>query len=187
MAQSKAPEGSIRKLWPTDLPQFREHLLRLDAESRRSRFAMGASDEFLRRYAERSFALDAVIFGYFEGAALRAAAELRGMGRREAEAAFSVEPECRRQGVGTALFARLVTTARNRNLRRIYMSCLAGNRAMQTLARKFEADLVFEADDVLGVVQAERPSPTSLVGEAVADMGGFATAVLALPGRWFLR
>lgn len=187
MAQSKAPPGSIRKLWPTDMPRFREHLLRLDPESRRSRFAMGASDDFVRRYAERSFALDAVMFGYFEGSQLRAAAELRGIGWREAEAAFSVEAACRGQGVGTALFSRLVTTARNRHLRRIYMSCLAGNRAMQSLARKFEAELVFESDDVLGIVQANRASPSSLVDEAVGDMGGFATAILALPGRWFLR
>src|SRR4051812_10055675 len=30
-------EGSVRKLWPTETEKFREHMLRLDKESRRMR------------------------------------------------------------------------------------------------------------------------------------------------------
>jgi hypothetical protein len=65
------------------MQMFREHLLRLDPETRRNRFAMAASDAFMVRYAETSFALDAVLFGYVEGATLRAAAELRIIARRD--------------------------------------------------------------------------------------------------------
>jgi GNAT superfamily N-acetyltransferase len=189
MGQSLQAE-TIRKLWPTDLQEFKAHLLRLDAASRDSRFAMAVSDGFLERYAETSFAPSAmtqglVMFGHFSGDAMRGAAELRPIGRREAEAAFSVEPLCRGRGIGTALFERLIATARNRRIRRLYMSCLARNRAMQALARKFEAELVFEAQDVLGIVDGQPPSMASMVGEAVTDFTGYATAILDLQTRWF--
>ena len=57
MGQMMKAAGTIRKLWPTDLPAFRAHLLRLDPDSRHSRFGMGASDDFITRYAARSFTL----------------------------------------------------------------------------------------------------------------------------------
>lgn len=183
-------DETIRKLWPSDLPAFQEHLLRLDPASRTSRFAMPVSDGFLRRYAETSltgeaYARGVVVFGHFSGGGLRGAAELRPVGRREAEAAFSVEPVCRGRGIGTALFSRLVITARNRKIKRLYMSCLIHNRAMQALARKFQAQLVFEAADVLGIVDDAQAAPGSLVEEAMADAKGFATAILDLQTRWF--
>ena len=47
--------GAIRQLRPSDLAAFREHLLRLDADSRRDRFN-GVTDEvFLASYAARRF------------------------------------------------------------------------------------------------------------------------------------
>ena len=152
----------IRKLWPSDGERFREHLLRLDQASRLSRFAMPVSDAFLERYADACFAPGAlaeglVMFGHIRSGLIRGAAELRPIGRREAEAAFSVEPVCRGRGVGTALFARVIAAARTRRLKRLYMSCLSQNRAMQALARKFEAQLVFEASDVLSLVEQDHP------------------------------
>lgn len=183
-------DDTIRKLGPADAAAFREHLLRLDGASRSSRFAMEVSDGFLTRYAEGSLSggsLESglVVFGRFSGGVLRGAAELRPVSRREAEAAFSVEPLCRGRGVGTALFARLVETARHRKIKRLYMSCLVHNRAMQALARKFDAQVVFEAADVLGVVDAGTPSPHSLLDDALADAKGFATAIVDLQTRWF--
>jgi len=43
--------GNIRKLWPTETDSFRDHLLRLDRETRRLRFAHIASDSFIQQYA----------------------------------------------------------------------------------------------------------------------------------------
>ena len=40
------PEGAvIRKLWIGEADQYREHLLRLDPQSRRSRFGGAVSDD----------------------------------------------------------------------------------------------------------------------------------------------
>ena len=119
------------------------------------------------------------MFGHIRSGLIRGAAELRPIGRREAEAAFSVEPVCRGRGVGTALFARVIAAARTRRLKRLYMSCLSQNRAMQALARKFEAQLVFEASDVLSLVEQDHPDT---LDEADA---GYATAILDLQTRWF--
>ena len=58
------------------------------------------------------------------------------------------------------------------------MACLADNRRMQELARKFAAELSFDFGDVVGEVAAPRPTPLSVLREIVADGHGFATAIL---------
>lgn len=190
MGQIATVNGHIRKLWPADLPEFRRHLLRLDADSRRARFAMAAHDDFVAAYAETAFALDTILFGYFDQGELRGVAELRmlsGDRSRMAEAAFSVEPECRHRGIGSGLMEHVILAARNRGIRRLYMSCLGWNRAMQALARRFSAELVFESDDVLGIVDAPAPTAGTLMQEAVTNAGSFATAILDLQQKWWRR
>lgn len=190
MGQSERPQGHIRRLFPADLPEFRRHLLRLDQDSRRARFAMVAGDDFIASYAETAFALDTILFGYFEQGELRGAAELRmlsGDRSRMAEAAFSVEPACRHRGIGSGLMEQVILAARNRGIRKLYMSCLGWNRAMQALARRFAAELVFETEDVLGIVEAPAPTTGTLVQEAMTNAGSFATAILDLQQRWWRR
>ncbi len=63
------------------------------------------------------------------------------------------------------------------------MACLANNRRMQELARKFAAELSFDFGDVVGEVAAARPTPLSMLRELVADNCGFATAVLDVQSR----
>jgi RimJ/RimL family protein N-acetyltransferase len=186
MGQVIKPNGFIRKLWPTDLTAFRDHLLRLDADTRHSRFGMSANDSFVSDYAERCFALVGVTFGYFEDGMIRGAAELRDMGHDglDGEAAFSIENGWRGRGLGTALFKRVIRAARNRRMKRLYASCLTHNRAMQALARKFEAELTFDSGDVIGVLNADEATAESRFSEAFDDANGFATAVLDLQRRW---
>lgn len=188
--QEQPMSGHVRKLFPADLPEFRAHLLRLDPESRRARFAMIATDAFIANYAETAFALDTILFGYFEAGEMRGAAELRmlsGQPSRMAEAAFSVEPDCRHRGIGSTLMEQLIVAARNRGMRKLYMSCLGWNRPMQALARRFSAELVFETEDVLGILEAPAATPGSLMQEAWSDAGSFATAILDLQQRWWKR
>src|SRR5436190_20812380 len=93
-ASQGAGEGTIRKLWPTETDKFRDHLLRLDKESRRMRFAHSVSDSFIEDYASRMAEFGSVVYGYVADQRVRAAAELRRLGDAwgaEAEAAFSVE------------------------------------------------------------------------------------------------
>ena len=142
--------GRIRLLGSADKHLFRDHLLRLDPETKRSRFAMLVSDTFLEAYVETSFSLDTVIYGYIEDDTLRATSELRRVAdATSGEAAFCVESDWRSQGLGTALMELVLIAARAQGYQHIYMNCLATNRSMQALARKFSADLTFESGDVV--------------------------------------
>jgi GNAT superfamily N-acetyltransferase len=178
--------GAIRKLWIAEAESYRGHLLRLDPASRRNRFAGTVSNEFVRDYAELSFSLDAVIHGFFVDGALRGAAELRPIGApiaREAEAAFSIEKPWQSHGVGSALLERTLLAARNRGIKFLHMACLADNKRMRQLARKYEAELSFDFSSVVGEVTAPRPTPLSLMREVLADSHGFATAMLDVQSR----
>lgn len=185
--QEVLPEGGVvRKLWIGESEKYRDHMLRLDAESRRNRFAGGVSDEFIRNYAELAAGLDAVTHGFFIHGTLRGAAELRPLGVRfphQAEAAFSVEKPWQSHGVGSALLRRTLLAARNRGYRHLHMACLAENRRMQQLARKFDAELTFDFESVIGEVESSRPTPLSLMREMMSDGHGFATAMLELHSR----
>lgn len=179
-------EGLIRKLWLAEADRYRDHLLRLDPASRHSRFSGGVSDDFIDNYVRTTFALNATVHGFFVDGVLRGAAELRPLGpafAREAEAALSIESPWQSHGVGSALLDRTLLAARNRGIRTLHMACLANNRRMQELARKFEAELTFDFGSVVGEVEAARPTPLSVLREVVADGHGFATAVLDVQSR----
>ncbi|MBX2804511.1 MAG: GNAT family N-acetyltransferase [Hyphomicrobiales bacterium] len=173
--------GTIRKQWFTEKDKLRDHLLRLDPESRRMRFGMSVGDKFIRQYAEQTSQFQSVVYGYFVGREMRAAAELRMIGtswRGEAEAAFSVERRYQDSGVGTELLGKTIVASRNRGIERLYMNCLSENRRMQSIARKFEAELYFDHGDVVGKLAPAYPTPLSLWSEAVDNSNGFVMAVL---------
>jgi len=176
-------QGTVRRLSVFDQDAFRQHLLRLDESSRYLRFGMIASDTFLHEYARGCARWDVIIYGYFVDGILRGAAELRPLGPEEAEAAFSVEMEVRGGGVGTQLFERIIRAARNRGYRTLYMSCLASNRPMQALARKFAAEITFDRGGTMGVIHPEHRTAESLMAEASEDAGAYAFATLDVPSR----
>lgn len=186
MSDLNAGEGTIRRLWPTETDKFRDHLLRLDKDSRRLRFAHSVSDAFVEDYASRMAEYGSLVYGHVVDGKVRGAAELRRLGDgwgEEAEAAFSVEKAYQDNGVGSDLMGRVVRAARNRRVRRLYMSCMAENAKMQVIARKHEAVLRFEYGEVIGEILPETPDYFSMVAEAAEDRVGFMIAVLDLQSR----
>ena len=178
--------GTVRKLWMGETVAYRDHLLRLDPDSRRRRFSGAVSDEFIARHAATAGNLGVVVHGFFVDGTLRGAAELRPTGSalsREAEAAFSIEQPWQSHGVGTVLLERTLLSARNRGINSLRMDCLADNRRMQQLARKFEADLKFDFGSVIGEVDAPRSTPLSLMREAMADAHGVTASILDAQSR----
>jgi hypothetical protein len=65
MYEGLASVGAVRRLWSGEMELYRQHLLRLDAESRRNRFGGAVSDEFIQRYAKPAALDGAVIYGLF--------------------------------------------------------------------------------------------------------------------------
>jgi GNAT superfamily N-acetyltransferase len=186
MDELLADGGVIRKLWLGEAQDYRDHLLRLDAESRRTRFGLALADELIEAYVASPTWSGAVMHGFVVDGVLRGVAELKPFGATfpsEAEAAFSVEKPWQSHGVGSALLARTLLTARNRGIRQVHMACLADNARMQRLARKFAAQLSFDLGNVVGEVAAPHPTPLSLLHELVADSHGIAAAMLDAQAR----
>jgi GNAT superfamily N-acetyltransferase len=178
--------GLIRKVWVAEAGRYLDHLLRLDMESRRNRFGGAVSEAVVRHHAEHSLGVGNVIHGFFVDGILRGAAELKSIGgplAGTAEAALSIEQRWQSHGVGSALLERTLLAARNRGIKFLHMACLADNRRMQQLARKFEAELSFDFGSVVGEVATSGPTPLSLMREVFADGHGFATAMLDVQSR----
>jgi GNAT superfamily N-acetyltransferase len=171
------PIALVRRLWPSDVDLMRAHLLRLDAEARRSRFTGAVSDAFLEIHADEALRSDGLVLGYRHGEAVRGVAELQMAGAREAEAAFSVEASHRRRGVGHALFRRVLLAARNRGVRTLHLRCLPHNRAMQALARRHGARIIVEDGEMLAEVATQAPTVVSLWQEAMAENLGLPLAL----------
>ena len=183
------PEGGvIRKLWINETDAYRDHLLRLDRDSRYRRFSGTVSDDFITRHAATANAAGVVVYGFFLDGTLRGAAELRPIGSvfaREAEAAFSIEQPWQSHGVGTLLLERTLLSARNRGVKSLHMQCLAENQRMQQLARKFEAELSFDFGSVVGEVDPPRSTPLSLLREVMTDGHDIANAIFDEQSRLF--
>ena len=147
------------------------------------RFAHGVSDAFIEDYATRMTDMGSLVYAYIEDGEVRAAAELRKLSEtwgQEAEAAFSVEQSRQGKGLGSMLMGRVIRSARNRGVQRLYMSCLPENAKMQAIARKYEADLKLEYGEVVGEIVPVGPNYFSILAEAVDDRVGYMLAVLDL-------
>ncbi|MEL6372917.1 MAG: GNAT family N-acetyltransferase [Pseudomonadota bacterium] len=186
MSNHKFLGGTLRKIWSTETQEVRDHLLRLDAESRRMRFAHTVADSFIEDYVERLSPDTSIMYGYFDRGVLAGTAELRKLAddwAPDAEAAFSVEGAYREKGIGSELMGRIIRAARNRGVRHLYMSCLAENAAMQKIAKKHEASLRFEYGEVVGDIVPAQPDYVSVMAEAVDDRVSYLMAVLDLSKR----
>jgi GNAT superfamily N-acetyltransferase len=152
--------GYVRTLsQQEELPLLRDHLLRLDPESRHDRFNGFLDESFIERYAARCAADGTIIVAYMESGMVRGAAELHPPEQSEdfvPEIAFSVEACVRRQGVGSVLFRRLLSEARWRGYQRLRVTTGAQNQAMRALASKFGAHLVFRHGESTGTIEVDQ-------------------------------
>jgi RimJ/RimL family protein N-acetyltransferase len=168
-----------RKLMPTEVRLFQDHLCRLSPDDRVSRFAGSVSEAVIVAYARRFDWLTGVLIGCFVDGTLRGVAEVRwldpGIGWR-AELAVTVEEPWQDEQIGTELLRRSIAHARNRGLKSLYMTCLTGNRRMQAIARKFEGDLVFADSQVEADISLPFPTQFTLLAEVMGDSVAFASA-----------
>jgi GNAT superfamily N-acetyltransferase len=138
-----------------ELPLLRDHLLRLESDSRHDRFNGFLDDSFIERYAAKCAADGTVVVAYMENGLVRGAAELHPPEASDdglPEIAFSVESCVRRRGVGTLLFKRVIAEARWKGFRSLRVTTGAQNHAMRALARKFGANLVFHHGESTGTI-----------------------------------
>jgi ribosomal protein S18 acetylase RimI-like enzyme len=101
----------------------------------------------------------------------------------QAEAAFSVEIEHRRRGIGEKLFRRIQRAATNHGVETIEIICLPDNIGMRMLAQKFKTHFTFEENALTGHLRARRPTAFSLMREASGDMLDYGSAVFDVQWR----
>lgn len=183
MAGIDKTQGAIRKLWMRERDKLTDHLLRLDGDSRRMRFTHAVSDAFIKEYVAGINDLNSVVYGYFEGPHMRAAAELRKIGTiwgQDAEGAFSVERGYQNCGIGTQLMGRVIRAARNRAVHHLQMVCLTENSKMQHVARKHQAVLRFAQGEMTGEIEPEPGTLATMLEEAVDDQRAYMRMILDL-------
>jgi GNAT superfamily N-acetyltransferase len=164
ITSSRFTSGYVRTLrQQEELPLLRDHLLRLDRESRHDRFHGFMDDSFIERYAAKCADDGTVIIAYIENGVVRGAAELHPPDSSPdglPEIAFSVEACVRRQGVGSILFKRLIREARLKGYDTLRITTGAQNEAMRALAHKFGAHLTFRHGESTGNIDLKRqPQP----------------------------
>lgn len=163
--------GYVRTLSQNEeLPLLRDHLLRLDPESRHDRFNGFLDDSFIERYAEKCANDGTVIVAYMENGIVRGAAELHPPDDSTdclPEIAFSVESCVRRRGVGSVLFRRVISEARWKGYRRLRVTTGAQNHAMRALASKFGAHLSFRHGESSGTIDLTRQPQAELAKIAI--------------------
>jgi GNAT superfamily N-acetyltransferase len=160
--RSSPARGTVRTLrQQEELPLLRDHLLRLDRESRHDRFHGFMDDSFIERYAAKCADDGTVIIAYIEDGVVRGAAELHPPDQSpdaQPEIAFSVEARVRRQGVGSILFKKLIAEARSKGYRSLRITTGAQNQPMRALAHKFGAHLTFRHGESTGSIDL-KPQP----------------------------
>lgn len=174
--------GSVRTLrQQEELPLLRDHLLRLDPESRHDRFHGFMDDSFIERYAAKCADDGTVIIAYIEDGVVRGAAELHPPDQSpdsQPEIAFSVEARVRRQGVGSILFKKLIAEARAKGYRSLRITTGAQNQAMRALAHKFGANLTFRHGESTGSIDLASQAQPQAARAAIATPADAARAMV---------
>jgi GNAT superfamily N-acetyltransferase len=172
ISRSTCAGGSVRTLRrQKELPLLRDHLLRLDPESRRDRFNGFMDDGFIERYAAKCAEDGTIIIAYIENGMLRGAAELHPPDQLPGglpEIAFSIEACARRRGVGSILFKKLIAEARSNGYHSLRITTGAQNRAMRALANRFGADLTFRHGESTGSIDLTQQPQLQLARPAIA-------------------
>ena len=175
--------GSVRTLrQQEELPLLRDHLLRLDPESRHDRFHGFMDDGFIERYAAKCADDGTVIIAYIEDGVVRGAAELHPPDQSPdalPEIAFSVEGRVRRQGVGSILFKKLIAEARRKGYRALRITTGAQNQAMRALAHRFGAHLTFRHGESTGTIDLTPQLQPELAKLGIATPAEAARAIIA--------
>jgi len=180
---STLARGYVRTLrQQEELPLLRDHLLRLDRESRRDRFHGFMDDNFIERYAAKCADDGTVIIAYIENGVVRGAAELHPPDQSPdslPEIAFSVEACVRRRGVGSVLFRKLIAEARSKGYHFLRITTGAQNQAMRALASKFGAHLTFRHGESTGSIDLKQYPRPELASYAIATPAEAARAIVA--------
>lgn len=172
---------SYRKIIPTEVGVYVDHLLSLDSRDRYSRFTGTVSDRAIALRCERLDWTRVTLLGAWDGGRLVGVAELctdRALWPGQAELALSIASDAQGRGIGGQLTRRALNIARNRGIRAVHMLCLADNRRMRALARRFGGSMELDAGEFAVTFPIDAPNHFSLSIEAYEESAGMLTSLL---------
>jgi GNAT superfamily N-acetyltransferase len=172
--------------------EIEEHLLRLDADDRYLRFCHNLQDEGIKGYVERmdlrgpcneaGFAIfddTHKIIGFCHVAPSSEDCKL-------AEMAISVDKEHRYQGLGDILFTRGLLHCESVGATKIFMNCLASNKAIQKLARRNGMNVCTEYGEAVADLDVSDADAISAFLESAQNdvVGVYDTNLRYMTNQW---
>lgn len=156
----------VRKLAPFEYYRYRDHLKKLDDDSRYLRFGFRAKDptiDDICTRVEKDYNKH-TLFGV-ENSKL----ELIGVAHvalgNPTELAFSVLKEYQGQGIGSKLVRRSIQFCRNFNIKEVCMVCLSTNHIVRHLCLKHGLRLTTVDGETLAHFQLDPPNFASIANE----------------------
>jgi GNAT superfamily N-acetyltransferase len=170
---------NIRPLTSLEREAVSAFYLALSADDRRRRFCSALSDESIVRYVGGlDFERHTILGAFDEQGRIIGLTELAlGANEGEGELAFSVAPDQRRQGLGSALMERILLHAGMCGIRKVGVMFFSDNAPMHSLAVR--AGMQVKADGRESYASRELSAPGAenvsrrFTGEAVAHSGYF--------------
>lgn len=166
----------VRKLAAYEYDLYRAHLMALDAESKRLRFAYPIADETITDLCNRiSQKKDEHIIFVAEDEELN----IIGAGHisledNKMELAFSVLPDHQGEGIGDQLMKRCIQYCRNRGITKGYMVCLSHNQKIKHLCKKNDIKMHTEYRETIADIELPMGNPATLMQEAyVSQLAAF--------------
>jgi GNAT superfamily N-acetyltransferase len=160
----------VQRLSASARNAYRAHLTALHPDDIRLRFGSTIVRDAVGAYVDRiDFEHDTVFAVRDDALRVVGAAHVAFVDEVSAELGVSVDGDQRRRGIGSALVQRAAAHARNRNLRMLYMHCLAENAAMMHIARRAGMAVVIESGHADAHLTLPPADSASLVDEAFAD------------------
>ena len=174
---ARALATPIKELKESERSLFLGHLIELDAEDRYLRFGSPLSDSAIGAYVGGIDFRSHTVFGVFDDSLkLVAAGHFAPMpvsnlpcetSHPSAEFGLSVNAVARGKGLGTALFLRAASHARNLGIETLFMHCLTQNRPMMRIAKKAGMEIHHASGEADAYLALEPGDAASAFVEAV--------------------
>lgn len=156
---------SIKRLSNYNRNKVQEHFLRLDPDSRRSRFCATMNNENLCNYVNNIDFIHNGIFGIFNenldiiGIGECVFYDIKNGYSESAEVAFSIEKPYQGQKLGNKIMKKVVQYANIHNLKELKMYFLKTNAATFHLAKKYNFKLEHYSSEISGSIKVHNISP----------------------------
>lgn len=158
----------VYQLMPNEYPRYRQHLLKLDDESKFLRFGYHIREEVIQQLCDKfeANARHHIIFVVEDDDLNVIGAGHVSLENEELELAFSVHKEYQGKGIGSSLMKRCIEWCQNRGIKGGCMVCLTHNTAIKKLAGK-HGILINEGGETLADIRIPEMTPTSVYNELV--------------------